>query len=98
MARLKSAIRKHWNIVSLLDILKEADFRINFTKHFKSLAQREMIDWDTLRKRLLLDLYAMGTNTGIKRIIAGDHGEKYDDLLYVKRRFIQGGNLGTRES
>ena len=88
LERLKSAIRKQWNIVSLLDILKEADFRINFTKHFKSLAQREIIDWNTLQKRLLLDLYAMGTNTGIKRIIAGDHGEKYEDLLYVKRRFI----------
>ena len=88
LMRLKATIKKQWNIVNLLDILKEADLRINFTKHFESLAQREIIDWPTLQKRLLLDLYAMGSNAGIKRIVAGNHGEKYHDLMYVKRRFI----------
>ncbi|MDY6894664.1 MAG: Tn3 family transposase, partial [Thermotogota bacterium] len=86
--RLKSAIKKEWNIINLLDILKEADLRINFTKHFKSVAQREIMDWSTLQKRLILVLYAMGTNAGVKRIVAGDHGEKYHDLMYVLRRFV----------
>jgi len=86
--RLKSAIKKEWDIVNLLDILKETDLRINFTRHFKSVAQREIIDWPALQKRLLLVLYAMGTNTGVKRIVAGDHGEKYHELMYVLRRFV----------
>ena len=35
-----------------------------------------MIDRDTLRRRLLLCLFALGTNTGIKAIVAtGEHGE-----------------------
>ena len=86
--RLKSAIKNEWDIINLLDILKEADLRVKFTKHFKSVAQREIIDWQTLQKRLLLVLYAMGTNAGVKRIVAGDHGEKYHDLMYVLRRFV----------
>lgn len=88
LSRLKAEINSRWQSVSLLDILKEADLRINFTKYFKSVAQRELIDKKTLQKRLLLVLYALGSNAGIKRIIAGNHGEKYDDLIYVKGRFI----------
>lgn len=88
LSRLKAAIKNRWDIVNLLDILKEADLRINFTKHFTSVAQREIIDWPTLQKRLLLVLYAMGSNAGVKRIVAGNHGEKYHDLMYVQRRFI----------
>ena len=88
LPRLKAAIKNQWDIVNLLDVLKEADLRINFTKCFKSVAQREIIDWPTLQKRLLLVLYAMGSNAGVKRIVSGNHGEKYHDLMYVQRRFI----------
>lgn len=88
MPRVKGAIRDKWQIVSLLDVLKETDLRIDFSRHFKSVAQREMIDAPTLQKRLLLVLYALGTNAGVKRILAGNHGEKYDGLVYVQRRFV----------
>lgn len=30
----------------------------------------------------------MGTNTGLKRINTGINGENYQDLLYVRRRYI----------
>ena len=64
-------------MTSLLDILKEADLRLDFTQHFKSPATREVLDREVLRKRLLLSLYAMGTNTGLKRVSVGEHGEAY---------------------
>lgn len=89
LIRVKAEINRRWQTVSLLDVLKEADLRIHFTRHFKSVAQRELIGKKILQKRLLLSLYAMATNAGIKRIIAGDHGEKYSDLMYVQRRFIR---------
>jgi TnpA family transposase len=89
LLRVKAEINRRWQTVSLLDILKESDIRINFTSHFKSVAQREIIDEATLQKRLLLNLYALGTNAGIKRVIAGNHEEKYSDLMYVQRRFIR---------
>ena len=38
LRKLKAEISKRWGVTSLLDILKEADLRINFTQHFKSPA------------------------------------------------------------
>ena len=49
---------------------------------------RENLPRQTLQKRLLLGLYGLGTNTGFKRIAAGDSDVKYKDLLYVRRRFL----------
>ena len=49
---------------------------------------RETLTPEELRKRLLLCLYATGTNLGIKRIAHGDHGVGYFDLLYVRRKFL----------
>ena len=75
-------------MTNLLDILKEADLRIGFTQHFKSPATRETLDRETLQKRFLLCLYGLGTNTGIKRVSMGDHGQSYQELLYTRRRFL----------
>jgi len=88
LGQLKTEISRRWPMTSLLDILKEMDLRVDCTRHFKSPASRETLDRDILRKRLLLSLYAMGTNTRIKRISTGDHGESYQELLYVRRRYI----------
>lgn len=38
-------------------------------------------------------MYGLGTNTGLKRISAGEHGESYKDLLYIRRKFIHKDNL-----
>jgi len=88
LARLKAEISRLWPMTSLLDMLKEADLRVDFTRAFTSVAAREALDPDTLRRRLLLCLYGLGTNTGLKRIAAGEHDEKHADLRYVRRRFI----------
>lgn len=75
-------------MTNLLDILKEADLRIGFTQHFKSPATRETLDRETLQKRFLLCLYGLGTNTGLKRVSMGDHGQSYQELLYTRRRYL----------
>lgn len=82
LGRLKGEIGRPWAMTSLLDILKETDLRLDFTQHFKSPATREVLDREVLRKRLL-SLYAMGTNTGLKRVSTGEHGEAYQDHLSV---------------
>lgn len=89
LARLKVAIGQRWPMTSLLDVLKEADLRIGFSEQFKSVTGQERLERATLQKRLLLCLYGLGTNTGLKRVSAGIHDESYQDLLYVRRRFIQ---------
>ena len=88
LAKLKEEISRRWSIIPLLDILKETEFRLHFATHFRSTASRETLDAVNLRKRLLLCLYALGTNLGIKRIAHGDHGASYFDLHYVRRKFL----------
>ena len=88
VSKLKEEITRRWSIISLLDVLKETEFRLHFTTHFRSAASRETLEPADLRKRLLLCLYALGTNLGIKRIAHGDHGASYFDLHYVRRKFL----------
>jgi TnpA family transposase len=88
LVKLKAELQRRWPMTSLLEVLKETALRIGFTSQFKSLTEYSILEPDVLQKRLLLCLYGMGTNAGIKRISASDHGEKYDDLLYVRQRFI----------
>ncbi len=90
---VKAEIIKRWPMTNLLDILKEADLRVHLTDMFQTLGNREILDKETLQRRLILCLYGLGTNTGLKRIAAGDHGESYKDLLYVRRKFIHKENL-----
>ena len=88
LQQLKGEINRLWHKTSLLDILKETDLRVDFTRNFKSMGTREILDRETLQKRLLLCLFGMGTNTGLKRINTGIDGENYQDLIYVRRRYI----------
>ncbi len=88
LAALKGDLVARWPMTNLLDILKEADLRADFTRHFTSVAAREALDRATLQKRLLLCLYGLGTNTGLKRVATADPGSTDQDLRYVRRRFI----------
>lgn len=85
---LKAEVNHRWPLTGLLDMFKEADLRIGFTELFKSPTPRENLDRETLQRRLLLCLYGLGTNAGIKSMCAGNHGESYKDLLHVHRRYI----------
>lgn len=85
---LKGEINQRWTMTSLLDILKEADLRVQFTQQFNSTASRETLDREIWQRRLLLVLYGLGTNTGLKRICAGISSDTYDDLRYIKKHFI----------
>jgi TnpA family transposase len=93
LRKLKAEIGRRWGMTSLLDILKEADLRLGFTRHFHSPATREVLERSILQKRLLLCLYGLGTNTGLKRVSMGDHGQSYDHLLFTRRRYLHADEL-----
>ncbi|MCC6628228.1 MAG: Tn3 family transposase [Chloroflexi bacterium] len=86
--RLKGELGRRWPMTGLLDMLKEADLRVGFTDLFATATVREHLDRPTLQKRLLLCVYGLGTNIGLRRVAAGDHGQSERDLYYTRRRFI----------
>ncbi len=91
---VKDEVVRRWGTLDLLDVLKDSDFLADFTSEFTSVASREVIDRDTLRRRLLLCLFALGTNMGIKAIVStGEHGETEAQLRHVRRHFITRDNL-----
>ncbi len=67
LSRVKAEITRRWPMTYLLDILKETDLRASFTEQFKTVANREILDRETLQKRLILSLYGLGTNTGLSQ-------------------------------
>jgi len=88
LAAMKGELTERWPMTSLLDIFKESDLRINFPDVFRSVTPREGLDRDLLHERLLLSLYGMGSNTGLRRMSSGQPGHTYRDLLYVRHRYI----------
>ena len=70
-----------------IDILKECDLLINFTEQMETIARSSQINQADLQKRLLLCLYGIGSNTGLKRISIANGDVKHSDLRYIKKRF-----------
>nr|WP_228717521.1 Tn3 family transposase [Allosaccharopolyspora coralli] len=94
LSAVKDEVIRRWGTLDLLDVLKDADFLTDFTGEFSSVASRETLDRDTLRRRLLLCLFALGTNIGIRQLVAtGEHEETERELRHVRRHFITRDNL-----
>ena len=86
---LKITIANNWPQIQLIDVMKETAHRVGFLDKFQAVTSRESIPKEKLHKRLLLCLFGIGTNTGLKRMSSlSGVGETYDDLLYVKKRYI----------
>ena len=92
--KLHHAIKKEYGTINLIDILKECDLQIEFTNLVQTVASRENIPREILQFRILLCLYAIGTNIGLKCLSSANESVSYDDLKYVKRRFITVENVG----
>ena len=85
---LKADVRRRWGTIPMIDMLKEAVLRSGCLDNVTSTATRDGISPDTLVERLLLVIYAYGTNTGIAAIAGGEHGHSDNDLRYVRRRYL----------
>jgi len=94
LAAVKAEVGRRWGTIDLLDILKEADFLTGFTEEFVSVATRENLPRKTLQRRLLLCLFALGTNMGIRQMVAtGEHEEDEATLRRVRASHITRENL-----
>lgn len=89
LQQLKDSINHKWGIINLLDVLKETDLREHFTSCFTSSGNREILSQEEIQKRLIMCLYAIGTNTGLHRISsASTNNITLEDLKYIKRKYI----------
>lgn len=95
LAALKAEVLRRWGTLDLLDMLKHADAFTQFSDQFTSVASREVTSRDVLRRRLLLVLFALGTNMGIKHVVDGasDSGETEATLRRVRRLYVNRENL-----
>lgn len=91
--KLQQEISKEWSSIHLIDILKESDLRIKFTKELETIGKSSSILASDLQKRLLLCIFGIGSNTGLKRISIANEDVTYNDLRYVKKRYINSTNI-----
>ena len=88
LGALKREVERVWPMTGLLDVLKETALDTGFLDCFETSASREALAHADRDRRLLLALYAAGTNAGIKRVAAGVGNISYDELLHIHRRYI----------
>jgi Tn3 transposase DDE domain len=69
-------------------MLTETALRTGCLDAFAPVGNRSELAAATLFQRLLLTIYAYGTNTGIRAVAAADHGHGEDELRYVRRHYI----------
>jgi len=93
LVELHNEISKRWGYINLIDAFQESNVRIGFTRHLETVGKYSNLDTDNLVMRLLLSLYAIGTNTGLKRISIANPDVSETDLHYVKRRCINPTNV-----
>ncbi|MFF2518261.1 Tn3 family transposase [Streptomyces sp. NPDC058086] len=88
LRRIKAEVQRRWGIVPLVDMLKEAVLRTGCLDAVTSVSGGGSLSPEVLAERLLLVIYAYGTNTGIKAVASGGHGHTEDELRYVRRRYL----------
>ena len=88
VGHIKGLVQRRYGILNLLDVVAEADRLVDFTHFFTHSGTKEVRSRETLRPLLLLDLFAEGTNTGIKRVATANPHHTYDELLYVRKHYI----------
>jgi TnpA family transposase len=99
LEKLKEEIARRWGVIDLLDLIKNVDHATQFTGELTSVASRTVTDADVLRRRLLLCMFGLGTNMGIKRVadgtaaVLGMEADTEAALRRTRRLFINRDNL-----
>ncbi len=88
LRKIKAEVSRRWGSVPLIDMLKEAVLRTGCLNAVTSLAGNSSLKPEVLSERLMLAIYAYGTNTGIRAVASGSHAHSEDDIRYVRRRYL----------
>lgn len=90
---VKAEFVRRWDMVSLVDMLKEAALDTRFLREFKTIGHYHNLPRHTLDTRLILCLYALGANIGLKRLAAATDIVTERELEHVRNRFIDSTSL-----
>ena len=93
LRKLKQACVARWGTVPLIEMLKEAALRSSALRALTGVGTRGSLPEDVLIERLLLIAYALGTNSGLRTVAAGDHTHSEEDLRYTARRYFTAAGL-----
>ena len=89
LRRIKAEVQRRWGTVALIDILKETVLRTGCLTEVSAAAGSGTLPVEVLAERLMLAIYAYGTNTGIRAVAAGGgHGHTEEEVRYVRRRYL----------
>lgn len=88
LRRIKGEVRRRWDGVPLIDMLKEAILRTGCMKEVTSVAGGGSLPTEVLAERLMLAIYGYGTNTGLRAVAGGTHGHTEEEIRYVRRRYL----------
>ncbi len=88
LRRIKHEVTRRWTGVPLIDFLKEALLRSGALEQVVSVAGSGSLPPQVLAERLMLAIYAYGTNTGMRAVIppGGTHSE--EEVRYARRRYL----------
>ena len=87
LRRIKNEVARRWTAVPLIDVLKEAVLRTGCLQAVTAVTGTGHLASAVLAERLMLAVYAYGTNCGIKSVASAEgHGE--DEIRYVRRRYL----------
>lgn len=84
LRRFKGEVRRRWDGVPLIDMLKEAILRTGAT----SVAGGTSLPPEVPTERLMLAIYGYGTNTGLRAVAGGTHGHTEEEIRYVRLRYL----------
>ncbi|MFF3617493.1 Tn3 family transposase [Streptomyces sp. NPDC002580] len=88
LRRVKNEVGRRWKTVPLIDMLKEAVLRTGCLRAVASVAGSGHLPAEVLAERLMLAIYAYGTNAGIRSVAGGAHGHTEEEIRYVRRRYL----------
>jgi TnpA family transposase len=89
LRRIKDQVQKRWGTISLIDILKETVLRTGCLVQATADVGGSPMPVEVLVERLMLAIYAYGTNTGIRGASAGTgHHHTADEIRYIRRRYL----------
>ncbi|WP_344953924.1 Tn3 family transposase, partial [Sphaerisporangium flaviroseum] len=88
LRRIKNEVARRWSAVPLIDVLKEAILRTGCLEKVAALTGGGHLDGQVLAERLMLLIYAYGTNCGIRSVTSGAHPHTEEELRYVRRRYL----------